>query len=162
MLKTLCPQKAYTIYELYLFGCSMVKWKWWCHFLMQFLAFVIVWRKNKRYFLESWAKKLDKIGISSRKIQISKFDLTWHAHDLSWGEIRKWMPPSTSASQLTHKTCVARHSFSIFIWWPYLTWPWTFLSIRTILTYMLPPSSLAKPFGNVWVHSFSQSRLGSR
>ena len=43
------------------------------------------------------------------------------------------MSPSNSASQITHKTCLARHSCNILIWLPYLAWPWPLRSIRSIL-----------------------------
>ena len=41
------------------------------------------------------------------------------------------MPPSHSTSKTTHNSC------NIFIWWPYLQWPWSLLSIRHILIYYL-------------------------
>ena len=61
------------------------------------------------------------------------------------------MSPSNSASQMAHKSCVARHSCNILICWPYLTWPWPWLllSIRPILIYCLlyPLGSFSAKFG---------------
>ena len=39
---------------------------------------------------------------------------------------------------MTHKGCVARHSYNILIRLPYLTWPWPLPIIRPILIYYLP------------------------
>ena len=49
------------------------------------------------------------------------------------------MSPSNYASQMTHKTCVARHLNNILIWWPYWNWPWPWplLSIKSILIWYL-------------------------
>ena len=38
---------------------------------------------------------------------------------------------------MTHKTCTARQSCNIFIWWLYLAWLWPLLSVRSILIYYL-------------------------
>ena len=43
---------------------------------------------------------------------------------------------------MPHKTCVARHSCNVLIWWHYLSWPWPCLlfSIRPMLIcYLLYP-----------------------
>ena len=84
-------------------------------------AFLIVVREKRN------PEKSGQDGMFLRKFWISKLDLfclnlTWH-----WPFHRpnlKWASQSNSASQVTHKTWVAQHSCSIFIWWPYLTWPW--------------------------------------
>ena len=50
---------------------------------------------------------------------------------------------------MTHKTCVARHTCNISIWWPHLTWPWPLLTIKPILihNFFQPLSSLLAQFG---------------
>ena len=121
---------------------------------MQFLAFLIAVRKNKWHFWNP-ETKLDKIDLFLEENfdfeNLTFFDLIWPYIDLSLGQIQKWMPPSYSAFQMTHKTCVARQTCNIFIWWPYLTWPWPWplLTIRPILTRNLlqPLRSLLAKFG---------------
>ena len=101
-------------------------------------------------FLESW----DKIGhdryVLKRNFWVSKFGLFWPDLDLNLGQIWKWVSPSNSTFQMTHKTCVTRYSCYIFMWWPHLTWPWPWpvLSISLLLTWHLrhPISSILTGF----------------
>ena len=39
---------------------------------------------------------------------------------------------------MTSKTCVTQYSCHIFIWWPYLAWPWPLLSITCIFALYIP------------------------
>ena len=76
--------------------------------------------------------------VFKRTFWVSKFDFLPEL-DLTLGQIWKWVSPSNSTSQKTHKTCVTRHSCYTFMRWPHLTWswPWRVLSINLLLTWHL-------------------------
>ena len=88
-------------------------------------------------FLESWDKTEQNRYVFKRKLWLSTYDLFWPELDRTLGQMWKWMSPSNSTCQMTHKTCITRHSCYIFIWWPHLTWPWPWpvLSISLLFTW---------------------------
>ena len=109
-------------------------------FLMQILAFIIVVRKINVSFgilRESWAR-LGKNGlVTENEVEnLTKFDLIWPDIDLSSSQTSKRNATIKFCVKMTHKSCVARHSY-ICIWWPDLTRPWALLSIRSILIHCL-------------------------
>ena len=88
-------------------------------------------RLNKRHFwnIETKLDKTKMFLLGNFEFEKSTYlHLIWPGLDLSSGQIRKWMPPSNSTSEMTHNTCVARQSCNILIWRPYLTRPWPLLS----------------------------------
>ena len=102
-------------------------------------------------FLESW-DKMDKKHVFKENF-ISKI---WHflpELHLTLGQKWKWVSPSNPKFQMTHKTCVTRHSSYIFIWWPHVTWPWPLpvLCISSLFTWHLrhPFSSIFAGFAAV-------------
>ena len=97
--------------------------------------------KKKKTFLESWDKTGQDRHAFVRIFWTSRFDLTWPSLTWHWPLLGPRLKmnatiKSNSASQMAHKSCVARHSCNIFLWWSYLTWPWPWplLSTRPILT----------------------------
>ena len=89
-------------------------------------------------FLESWDKtEQNKYLCFKNKISSFKIWTFCPELDLTLGQMWKWMSPSNSTCQMTHKTCITRHSCYIFIWWPHLTWPWPWpvLSISLLFTW---------------------------
>ena len=131
---------------------SFLALQWPKHWLMvmtslfetPFLEFLIVVRQNK-WHLGNRKTKLDNIERFCKKIFIFKI-LPLSELDLTLDQMWKWVSPSNSKFQMTHKTCVAWHSCYIFIRWPRLTspWPWPVLSIS-----LLFPWHLRYPFNNI-------------
>ena len=48
--------------------------------------------------------------VFSKKIWIQSLNLVWLDLDLSSGQMKKWMPPSNSTSQIAHSTCEAEQA----------------------------------------------------
>ena len=102
-------------------------------------------------FLEFWDKTGQDRFVFERKFWFSKFDLFWTELDLTLGQIWKWVSPSNSIFQITHKICVARRSCYIFVRWPHLAWLWfwPFFSISLLFAWHLrhPFNSILTNFG---------------
>ena len=116
-------------------------------FETRFLEILCVVRQNKMTYLESWDKTGQDRHIFKRKFWLSKFDRFWPELDLTLGQMWKWVSPSNSTSQMTHKTWATRHLCYIFIRWPHLTWswPWPVLTICLLLTW-----HLLHPFSSIF------------
>ena len=89
-------------------------------------------------FSTVWRTVFDSKKIPQRVVdflqQCSKHYYWWmRAFRAAIAEGCKVKVPEEPTAQMTNKTCFARHSCSILIWWPYLTWPWPYslLSKRT-------------------------------
>ena len=99
------------------------------------------------FFLLPYDKTNDVFWIPRKKwirwdalkenLWFSKFDLFRPELDLTLGQMWKWVSPSNSTSQMTHKSCVTRHSCYVFMRWPHLTRSWPVLSISLLLAWHL-------------------------
>ena len=71
--------------------------------------------------------------------------MTFSDLNLTLGQLWKWVSPSNFTSQITHKSCVTRHSCYIFIWRPHLTWPCPWPVLSLLFTWQL-----RHPFSSVF------------
>ena len=88
------------------------------------------WINDFWILIQNWRDR----PIFKRKYIILKVGLIWADFDIYSAQIPKQISSSTSTSEMTHETCVTRHSCNIFIRQPYLTWisPWSSFNIRHI------------------------------
>ena len=67
-------------------------------------------RKSKQMtFLETWDKTRQDRYVLKRNLWVSKFDLFWPELDLTLDQIWKWVSPSNSTFQITHKPLVTQY-----------------------------------------------------
>ena len=90
-------------------------------------------------FFELWDKTGEDMYLFKNKFWFSKFDIFWPELDLILGQMWKWVSPSNSTPQMTHKTGYTRY---IFMRLPRLTWPclWPVFSISLLRGIFIIPS----------------------
>ena len=103
-------------------------------FETRFLEFLTVVRQNKWFFLESWDKTEQDDMFLKENCGLKKM-IFLPELDLILGQIWKWISPSNSTCQMTHKTCITWHSCYIFIWSPHFTWHWPVFRISLLFTW---------------------------
>ena len=81
--------------------------------------------------------EMRRTGWEPLKEAIEFWDLTYFDLALTFPWVKQEMNAAIKLFLQNYKKVVSWCSCNIFIWWPYLTWPWPLLTIRPIPTFNL-------------------------